>query len=217
MSSHHVRYHDTRCVCSCRLPVGKLPQKESIRSPLNKSHSQSLSRRCALAVMAKAPSIGLVKTRLAPPLTQEEAALLSACFLRDTANNISEIGNRLATEGVIVYAPANAEAAFDGLLPEDFGLLAQRGESLGDRLCNATEDLLNNGYDSVCLINSDSPTLPQSAYETAVESLSRAGDRVVLGAADDGGYYLIGLKKVHPNLFDRISWSTADVLAHRTA
>ncbi len=164
--------------------------------------------------MAKAPSIGLVKTRLAPPLTQEEAALLSACFLRDTANNISEIGNRLATEGVIVYAPANAEAAFDGLLPEDFGLLAQRGESLGDRLCNATEDLLNNGYDSVCLINSDSPTLPQSAYETAVESLSRAGDRVVLGAADDGGYYLIGLKKVHPNLFDRISWSTADVLAH---
>lgn len=164
--------------------------------------------------MAKAPVTGQVKTRLVPPLSPEEAALLSACFLRDTANNIGEIGMRVGAHGVIVYAPANATPAFDDLVPKEFQLLAQRGESLGDRLCNAMEDLLKHGYDAVCLINSDSPTLPESVYATAIESLSRAGDRVVLGAADDGGYYLIGLKRVHANLFDRIAWSTADVLAH---
>lgn len=164
--------------------------------------------------MAKAPLVGLVKTRLVPPLTEEEAASLSACFLRDIANNIAEIGSRLCADGVVVYAPAIAASAFDDLLPKEFRLLAQRGESLGDRLCNATEDLLKDGYDAVCLINSDSPTLPESVYVTAIESLSRAGDRVVLGAADDGGYYLIGLKRVHSNLFDRIAWSTAEVLAH---
>lgn len=164
--------------------------------------------------MAKAPLIGLVKTRLVPPLTEEEAASLSACFLRDTANNIADIRSRLCADGVVVYSPASAASAFDDLLPKEFRLLAQRGESLGDRLCNATEDLLKDGYDAVCLINSDSPTLPESVYATAIKSLSRAGDRVVLGAADDGGYYLIGLKRVHSNLFDRIAWSTADVLAH---
>ena len=164
--------------------------------------------------MAKAPLVGLVKTRLVPPLTDEEAASLSSCFLRDTANHIAGIGARIGADGVVVYAPPKAAAAFHDLLPKDFQLLAQRGESLGDRLCNATEDLLRSGYDAVCLVNSDSPTLPQAVYEAAIQSLSRAGDRVVLGAADDGGYYLIGLKRVHSSLFDRIAWSTADVLAH---
>src|SRR5262249_26295668 len=64
------------------------------------------------------------------------------------------------------------------------------------------------------LINSDSPTLPPTILSTAIEALSPAGDRVVLGAAEDGGYYLIGLKAAHENLFDRIAWSTAEVLAH---
>ena len=164
--------------------------------------------------MAKAPLAGEVKTRLVPPLTPAEAAALNVCFLRDMAANIASVAANDEAHGVVVYTPIGAECAFDGILPDGFKLLAQRGESLGDRLCNATEDLLTNGYDSLCLINSDSPTLPQSVYDQAIRSLSRPGDRVVLGAADDGGYYLIGLKKVHSNLFDRIAWSTADVLAH---
>ena len=164
--------------------------------------------------MAKAPLAGEVKTRLVPPLTPAQAAALNVCFLRDMAANIASVAASDKARGVVVYTPIGAEFAFDGILPDGFKLLAQRGESLGDRLCNATEDLLTNGYDSLCLINSDSPTLPQSVYDQAIRSLSRPGDRVVLGAADDGGYYLIGLKKVHSNLFDRIAWSTADVLAH---
>ncbi|MCA1573812.1 MAG: glycosyltransferase [Acidobacteria bacterium] len=117
-------------------------------------------------------------------------------------------------EGLVVYTPVGSDSAFDGVLPEGFKLLAQRGATLGDRLCNASDDLLSDGYSSVCLINSDSPTLPRRMLERAIESLAQDGDRVVLGAADDGGYYLIGLKHAHRNLFDRIAWSTADVLAH---
>jgi rSAM/selenodomain-associated transferase 1 len=164
--------------------------------------------------MAKAPLAGEVKTRLVPPLTPAEAAALNICFLRDMAANIAAVSAAGRAEGLVVYTPVGAETAFDGILPKGFRLLAQRGESLGERLCNATDDLLKHGYSSVCLINSDSPTLPGSVLEGAIESLTSAGDRVVLGAADDGGYYLIGLKQAHRNLFHRIAWSTADVLAH---
>jgi uncharacterized protein len=160
--------------------------------------------------MAKAPSAGSVKTRLTPPLTSEEASVLSACFLRDTANNVSN----QSADGVIVFTPAEKRKLFDCVVPKSFQLLAQRGESLGDRLLNATTDLLSTGYDSICLINSDSPTLPPAILLSAIEALAPEGDRLVLGPAEDGGYYLIGLKNPHQLLFDRIAWSTSEVLAH---
>ena len=91
--------------------------------------------------------------------------------------------------------------------------MLQRGETLGERLINAATQLLKE-FDSVCLINSDSPTLPLKVLSNAVSLLAEAGDRVVLGPSHDGGYYLIGLKRPHRYLFERIAWSTADVLAH---
>lgn len=167
---------------------------------------------CALGLMAKAPLAGEVKTRLVPPLSAREAAALNICFLRDMAANIESVNAAAATSGLVVYTPAGSEAAFDGVLPAGFKLLLQHGSSLGERLCNATDDLLKKGHSAVCLINSDSPTLPQSLLIRAIETLSAGGDRVVLGAAEDGGYYLIGLKHAHRNLFSDIAWSTSDVL-----
>jgi rSAM/selenodomain-associated transferase 1 len=174
----------------------------------------TLSKRvCALGVMAKAPLVGEVKTRLVPPLTGQEAAELNVCFLRDMAANIANVSDTEAASGLVVYTPIGSESAFDGLLPEGFKLLVQRGISLGERLYNATDDLLRQGYSAVCLINSDSPTLPRSFLIRAIELLVSDGDRVVLGAAEDGGYYLIGLKHPHRDLFNGIAWSTSDVLA----
>jgi uncharacterized protein len=178
------------------------------------SHSLPSGSCCALGLMAKAPLPGEVKTRLVPPLTAAEAAALNVCFLRDMAANIAALAADGRAHGVVVYTPARATSVFDGLFPADFQFLAQRGESLGDRLCNATDDLLKSGYTAVCLINSDSPTLPAAVLQQAVAILAKDGDRAVLGGADDGGYYLIGLKRAHRNLFNRIAWSTADVLAH---
>jgi hypothetical protein len=118
------------------------------------------------------------------------------------------------TDGVVLYTPVSAEEWLRDLLPLGFRLLAQRGETLGERLINAATELLNRGYHSVCLINSDSPTLPAEVLTTAKSLLEQSGDRVVLGPSRDGGYYLIGLKRPHRKLFERIPWSTADVLAH---
>src|SRR5215213_2317359 len=161
---------------------------------LNLSLSSTDRRRmlCALGIMTKAPRAGAVKTRLVPPLTHEEAAALSVCFLRDTAANIAGIASVEAAEGVAVYTPVGAETAFDNLLHTGFSLLAQRGDGFGERLYHAAEDLLALGYQSLCLIDSDSPTLPRSLLAEAVRALARTGDRVVIGPSDDGGYYLIG-------------------------
>src|SRR6266478_2149608 len=170
----------------------------------------SSSRRdaiCALALMAKVPFAGPVKTRLTPPLSPEEAATLSTCFLRDMTTNVLGL-NGSGTEAVVLYTPADAETFLHNLLPDRFKLVAQHGETLGERLINAATDLLSNGFASVCLINSDSPTLPGEILKTAASSLAQGGDRVVLGPSEDGGYYLIGLKRPHRQLFERIVWST---------
>lgn len=167
----------------------------------------------ALGVMAKAPEAGRVKTRLVPPLTPDEAAALSLCTLRDTAANVAYAAARERADAVAVYTPVGSEQAFEDLLPKEFSLLPQHGESLGDRLYNATQTLLRLGYASVCLINSDSPTLPSDRLAGALCALAHPGDRVVLGPARDGGYYLIGLKRVHRRLFDAVEWSTSKVLA----
>jgi uncharacterized protein len=179
------------------------------------SQSRSRSGACALAVMAKAPRVGDVKTRLVPPLDPAQAAKLSICFLRDVTTLIAELVGpypACQVDGFVAYTPVGSEQMFDGLLPNGFGLLAQRGENLGERLFHAAYDFLNAGYGGMCLINSDSPTLPKSVLEQALKALQLPGDRVVLGPADDGGYYLIGLKQAHAQLFADIEWSTEKVL-----
>jgi rSAM/selenodomain-associated transferase 1 len=168
---------------------------------------------CALAVMAKAPRPGKVKTRLSPPLTPDQAAQLNICFIRDTTENIHQVMEGSNSAGIVVYTPVGDETAFDGLLPPGFLLLGQHGDGFGERLIHACEDLFACEFGAVCLIDSDSPTMPQAALLQAVEWLSRPGDRVVLGGSDDGGYYLIGVKRMHRRLFEQIDWSTERVLA----
>jgi rSAM/selenodomain-associated transferase 1 len=168
---------------------------------------------CALAVMAKAPRPGKVKTRLSPPLTPEQASELNIRFLRDTAENIQQVTEAGNSAGIVVYTPVGDEAAFDGILPASFQLLGQRGDGFGERLLHACEDLFACGFSAVCLIDSDSPTMPQESLLQAVTRLSLPGDRLVLGGSDDGGYYLIGVKHSHQRLFERIDWSTERVLA----
>ena len=173
----------------------------------------------ALALMTKAPRAGQVKTRLVPPLTNEEAAQLNRCFLRDTGAAISAYCSSLiapspsrpSARGVAVYTPVGSESDYTDILPTDFILLPQRGKNFGERLYFAAEDLFKCGFDTVCLIDSDSPTVPAGNFAQAIELLSLPGDRIVLGPCEDGGYYLIGLKGLHRELFERIDWSTEQV------
>jgi uncharacterized protein len=171
----------------------------------------ALASRCALAIMAKAPRAGKVKTRLSPPLTLEQSAALNVCFLKDTARNIADVAGTSAAAELVCYTPIGDEYLFDGLLPDGFVLIPQRGETFGERLLAASEDVLACGFGAVCLIDSDSPTVPASAIHEAVELLNRPGDRIVLGGSNDGGYYLIGLKLPHREPFTGIHWSTSTV------
>jgi uncharacterized protein len=167
---------------------------------------------CALGIMTKAPEAGKVKTRLTPPLTPEEAAALNICFLRDLSASIDAATQRAPAFGVGIYTPVGKEEAYDNILPKRFGLIPQRGNEFGERLAFAVADLLGAGFGSVCLINSDSPTVPATSFIEAAAELSKPGERIVLGPSDDGGYYLVGLKRLHQRLFEEIDWSTEHVL-----
>ncbi len=197
----------------------------------------------AVVVMAKAPLSGAVKSRLVPPLTEDEAAALNRCFIRDVCASIEAAAAIIAANenakvvGMIAYTPAGAQAAFDGLVPPSFKFIAQRGDGLTARLTNVAADLLATGYESVSLMNSDSPTIPPALIAQAVTHLIQAGDRsahpeddhlaqprsdhlahagndrLAIIGADDGGYCLIGLKRPHRRVFEEIAWSTGAVLA----
>ncbi len=162
--------------------------------------------------MAKAPRQGEVKTRLVPPLTAAEATELSAAFIRDTAENILAAAKSAAIEGYVAYSPPGSAAAFAGVVPAGLGLLPPRRIGLGASLFDAASDLLAGGYGAACLVDADSPTLPTSLLVGAARALALPGDRVVVGGAEDGGYYLIGLKRAHRRLFEDIAWSTDRVL-----
>jgi uncharacterized protein len=166
--------------------------------------------------MVKAPRSGEVKTRLVPPLCADEASLLSACFVKDILANLLAVAESEPIDCYAAYSPAGSEALFRDFLPPQIRMLPPRSTGLANSLPDAIEDLIARGYQGACLVNADSPTLPASLLVEAVTSLRAPGDRVVLGPATDGGYYLIGLKHPHRHLFHDIAWSTARVY-HQTA
>jgi rSAM/selenodomain-associated transferase 1 len=172
---------------------------------------------CAIAVMAKASIAGKTKTRLVPPLTEDEAATLNTVFLRDAADNMLSAAAFANISGWMAYAPAGSVSFFRTHLPESIGLIETVAPTLGECLLHAAATLLRAGHGAVCLINSDSPTLPIGYLIAAATALAAPGDRIVLGPSTDGGYYLVGMKRPHPRLFDDIAWSTDQVFAQTLA
>jgi hypothetical protein len=173
--------------------------------------------------MAKAPRPGHVKTRLVPPLTHDAALALSTSFLRDITENIQHAARQASIGSYVAYAPEGCEALFDGMLAPGTGLVLADGtgqfppdvRGFGRCLLHAAQALFVQGHPSVCLLNSDSPTLPTALLRQTAEALAEPGDRIVLGPAEDGGYYLIGMKAPHPHLFADVAWST-DAVADQT-
>ena len=178
---------------------------------------------CAIGVMAKAPQAGRSKTRLCPPLTHEQAAAMSAAFLRDITENIAVAARSAPIQGLIAFAPLGSEALFDGHLADGTKLVPAVGheampegvQGFGRCLLDATERMIAAGHSAACVLNSDSPTLPTQILIDAARLLLAPGERVVLGPAEDGGYYLLGMQRVYAHLFADITWST-DTVADAT-
>jgi rSAM/selenodomain-associated transferase 1 len=174
---------------------------------------------CAIAVMAKAPQPGRAKTRLVPPLTGDEAATIGAAFLRDITDNLLRAAQAAPIHCYAAYAPAGSEALLAGHLAPGTRLVLADGslevpgrvQGFGRSLLHAATSLFARGYGAAVLLNSDSPTLPNSLLRQATVALTASGDRVVLGPAEDGGYYLIGMKAPHVHLFEDVAWSTEAV------
>ena len=163
---------------------------------------------CAVAIMAKAPQPGQVKTRLCPPLSPGEAAQLYRCFLLD---KIAQVDGLQGAAPVISYAPDDSKPVFKDLMPPHFTLIPQRGDDLGARLICTFDQLFQQAYSRVIVIDSDTPTLPTAYLEQALRLIAVHENDVVLGPTEDGGYYLIGLRQSHHELFERMPWSTAQV------
>lgn len=156
----------------------------------------------ALIIFVKYPTPGQVKTRLGKIIGGREAAELYRIFVRETFALVKQISN---CKIYVAFTPSQREESFDGIIPKGFARFPQEGSDLGERMLNAFRHALAKTQ-PVVILGSDSPTLPQNYVEQAFDRLTDSD--LVLGPAEDGGYYLIGMKELHRNLFDNIVWSS---------
>ncbi|HEY5626556.1 MAG TPA: TIGR04282 family arsenosugar biosynthesis glycosyltransferase [Nitrospira sp.] len=177
-------------------------------------HLAPHTHHAALVIFSKAPIPGQVKTRLCPPLTGDEAATLHGSFVLDTLerSKLAVAKLKLPLDRYLACSPSST-AVFFKIMEERQGvkLIDQEGDDLGERMSRAFEHLFAQGYKQVLIAGTDVPSLPLDRYAQALSLLEKYD--LVLGPALDGGYYLIGLKKPAPALFEHIPWSTNQVLA----
>lgn len=158
-------------------------------------------------IFAKYPTPGKVKTRLGGQIGYRLAADLYHLFIEQTL----ELARRAAPDTIyLAYEPEERLDDFKKLIHDGLSYFAQHGKDLGQRMLNAFNYVLNQSSYKVIILGSDSPTLPVQIVKDAFKRL-HASD-LVLGPAEDGGYYLIGVKKVHKDIFKNIQWSSSSVL-----
>jgi rSAM/selenodomain-associated transferase 1 len=154
----------------------------------------------AIAVVAKAPVPGRVKSRMQPGLSAAQAADLAAAMLADVT------AAARATGAQVWWSYAGDRAVLAALCPADVRLLAQVGDGLGPRLANA-HTTLHDRVGRVLLVGADCPTVDAAALRATITLLDEHD--VVLGPAADGGYTLVGTRAPAPSLFTAVPMSTA--------
>jgi len=176
--------------------------------------------RAAVVIMSRLPVAGVTKTRLMTKLSGDECAAFHRACLLDIYHHVRNAD----LPGYLYYTGNTAEIDYQvtrlvqwsqdelwSLLPTEyrnFQIKPQIGHELGERMLHAAEDILSL-YEAVILLGSDLPDLSPELLRRAI--LSLAVSDLVLGPAVDGGYYLLGMKKVHPELFYNIPWGTETV------
>lgn len=159
----------------------------------------------ALVLVARVPEKGKVKTRLSPFLSEDDIVTLYTNFLADTSGKMMSVD----AEKVIGYYSETESDFFYEKFP-DFRIIIQGGCDLGERLKNLFKALFDEDFKAVVAIGADTPHILPSFLKKAFEVLENSHDAVI-GPSDDGGYYLIGVNKFVPEIFEGLNWGGKDV------
>lgn len=161
---------------------------------------------CQLLIFAKIPEMGHGKSRLAVTLGQEATLQISQFLLTRTLEVASS-----CSDVCLWFTPDEAVDAVAMIRRIGWQCRPQGDGDLGARMSRAFRLAFEDGADSAMVIGTDCPTMTPSDLEQAVRALETT--ELVVGPAPDGGYWLLGMRRHHPELFEQVPWSTAEVLA----
>jgi rSAM/selenodomain-associated transferase 1 len=164
-----------------------------------------MSQKNLLLIFTKNPIKGKVKTRLAKDIGDSKALEIYQYLLQHTRQVTQPIG----ADKAVFYADFVDTA--DGWDNAHYTKFAQTGKDLGDRMKNAFVQGFDQGYSRVVIIGSDCAQITQDIISEAFEALKTHD--AVLGSAKDGGYYLLGMKRLYAQVFENKPWSTSEVFA----
>lgn len=161
-----------------------------------------------IVYFVKIPEIINIKTKLTAFMDNKKAYLLHKSFLIDAINMIDKIPVKL----FIYFTPEDKLFKLKTLLKKKYTYMLQKGNNLGERIINATTDLIDDNFEKIIIITSDIPNITKEILDEALFCLDH--NDIVIGPSADGGYYLIGFNK---NSFDKknfseIKWNTEKVL-----
>jgi uncharacterized protein len=159
-----------------------------------------------LVIMAKAPRLGSVKTRLAEPLSLQAVTELYRCLLNDTI----ALAQGLDHAEIAIMCPASDVEDLSRAVPKTLRIVPQTGQGLAAGLASVFAHFATPGQQRVIAFNSDSPHLPATVLESAFDLLEACD--LVVGPTHDGGYYLVGARASHPGLFTSDGMGTGNAL-----
>jgi len=163
----------------------------------------------ALLVFFKWPEAGRVKTRLTPPLAASDAARLYTAFVKDTFAKVIILPD-VKIFGYVAGMLGTGQPLETDLKALPLTLRMQHGKDLGERMSKAFQEVFCDGFQRVVIIGTDSPDLPLSYISTAFDTLRLSQNALCLGATDDGGYYLLGMNRFFPEVFQHVPYSSTD-------
>lgn len=158
-----------------------------------------------LLIFAKAPVIGLVKTRLAESIGDMAALKVYRWCVETTLKRLANLSDE-----IIIYVDSKHHLdLFKHWVGPQWKLALQQGEDLGERLAQASQEIFDEGCDRIIFIGTDSPWIAEDDIKNAFLKLDSSD--IVIGPTDDGGYYLVGLSKPHASIFNNVTWGSSDV------
>jgi len=166
-----------------------------------------MNKKRLLIIFVKNPELGKCKTRLAATIGDEKALN----FYKNMLVRTKEVAEKASVDKAIYYSSFVDKDDLWSNLPPFAKHLQNQDPDLGAKMQSAFEEAFEAGYESVCVIGSDCYALDEKVIEEAFKSL--ATQDAVLGPSNDGGYYLLGMNKLHPALFTNKEWSTESVAA----